>query len=144
MRKFAFKVFFAILILAFIAVQYIDVGYTNPPVKADLQAPIEVKNILKTSCYDCHSNQTKWPWYSKVAPISWMIIDDVNEGRKHLNFSEWGTLYSERREELKKKILEELNTDEMPPSKYTFVHRSASLEIIQKNTLKKWLQSSIY
>jgi hypothetical protein len=144
MRRMLFRTLFVLLVLAFIGIQYIEVDRTNPPVKADLDAPIEIKNIFRTSCYDCHSNQTKWPWYSKVAPISWMIIDDVNEGRKHLNFSDWGTLFSGKREELKKKMWEELTADEMPPGKYIYLHPSASLEITQKNILKRWLQNSSY
>jgi hypothetical protein len=144
MRRVIFRTIFVLLILAFIGVQYIEVERTNPPVKADLQAPSDVKNIFRTSCYDCHSNQTKWPWYSKVAPVSWMIIDDVNEGRSHLNFSEWGNLLSDKKAELKKKILEELKDDEMPPGKYVYLHPGASLEITQKNTLFNWLQTSSY
>lgn len=133
---------FALFVLAFIGIQYIEVERTNPPVKKDLEAPVEIKNILKTSCYDCHSNETIWPWYSKVAPISWLVVDDVNEGRKHLNFSEWETLYSEKRNELKKKIWEELVEDEMPPNKYLYLHPSASLEMTTKNILRRWLQST--
>ncbi|MHB8905489.1 MAG: heme-binding domain-containing protein [Melioribacteraceae bacterium] len=144
MRRVIFRIVFVLLVLVFIGIQYIEVDRTNPPVKADLDAPMEIKNIFRTSCYDCHSNQTKWPWYSKVAPISWMIVDDVNEGRRHLNFSEWGTLFSEKREDMKKKIWEELSADEMPPSKYTYLHPDASLEITQKNILKKWLLNSSY
>ncbi len=142
MRRFLFKTIFILFILAFIGIQYIEVERTNPPVKNDLDAPIEIKNILKTSCYDCHSNETKWPWYSKVAPVSWLIVDDVNEGRKHLNFSEWGSLYSRKRNELKKSMWEEIAQDEMPPDKYVYLHPDASLELTQKNILKKWLQSS--
>ena len=144
MGRFIFRTIFVILILAFIGVQYIEVERTNPIVKADLEAPMEIKNIFRTSCYDCHSNITKWPWYSKVAPISWMIIDDVNEGRKKLNFSEWETLYSGKKEELKKKIWEEISAEEMPPSGYVYLHPGASLEITQKNILKKWLQNGDY
>lgn len=142
MRKFLFKILFPLFVLAFIGVQYIEVERTNPPVKTDLNAPLEIKNILRTSCYDCHSNETKWPWYSKVAPVSWLIIDEVNAGRKHLNFSEWETLYSRKKDELKKNIWEELVADEMPPSKYIYLHPSASLEMTQKNILKRWLQNT--
>ena len=142
MKRFIFRAGFILLILTFIGIQYIEVDRTNPLVKKDLEAPVEIKNILKYSCYDCHSNETKWPWYSKVAPFSWLIIDDVNEARKHLNFSEWESLYSGKRDDLKKSIWEELVADEMPPRKYIYLHPSASLEITQKNILKKWLQST--
>src|SRR5271167_2263090 len=66
---------------------------TNPPVKADMIAclhpPDPVARALVASCYDCHSYETKWPWYSRVAPVSWLIASDVNKGRNHLNLSDW-------------------------------------------------------
>jgi hypothetical protein len=133
------RIFFVLLILAFIGIQFVDVEQANPPVTADLNALSEVKFILKTSCYDCHSNETVWPWYSKVAPISWLISKDVTDGRKHLNFSEWEKLYSDKRTMLKNKIWDEINKDEMPTGIYTFMHPSAKLELMQKNDIKKWV-----
>ncbi len=142
MGRFIFRLLMAIMIAGFIGIQYIEVERTNPPVKDDIEAPLQIKNILKNACYDCHSNETKWPWYSKVAPVSWLIIDDVNEGRKHLNFSEWENLYSRKKDDLKKSIWKELAENEMPPGKYIYLHPGASLEMTQKNVLKRWLQSS--
>lgn len=139
-----FKIIFVLLVLSFIGVQYIEVDRTNPLVKADLNAPLEIKNIFKAACYDCHSYETKWPWYSKVAPISWLVVDDVNEGRKRLNFSEWGTLYSGKREELKKKIWEQVATEEMPLTIYTYLHPNAKLELPMKNIIKRWAVGNSY
>ena len=133
------RVIFFLLILAFIGIQFVEVERTNPPVTADINAPTEVRNILKSSCYDCHSNETIWPWYSKIAPISWLIVDDVMDGRKKLNFSEWEKFYSDKRTKLKKKILDEINQDEMPKDIYTIMHTGAKLDIIQKNIIKKWV-----
>jgi len=133
------RVVFVLLILAFIGIQYVEVERTNPPVTADVNAPTEVKNIFKSSCYDCHSNETVWPWYSKIAPISWLIVNDVMDGRKKLNFSEWEKFYSDKRTKLKKKIWDEINQDEMPKDIYTIMHTNAKLDIIQKNTIKKWV-----
>ncbi|MFA7227571.1 MAG: heme-binding domain-containing protein [Melioribacteraceae bacterium] len=144
MKKFLFRVVLITFVLAFIGIQYIEVDRTNPPVKDDLNAPADVKNILRTSCYDCHSFETKWPWYSKVAPVSWLIIDDVEEGRKHLNFSLWESLNSSKKDNLKKEIWEELVNDEMPLKKYTYLHPNSSLEVTQKNILKRWLHNSEY
>lgn len=142
MKRFIFRTVLILLVLTFIGIQYIEVERTNPVVKKDLDAPIQIKRILKNSCYDCHSNETKWPWYSKVAPVSWLIIDDVNEGRKHLNFSEWESLYSRKRDDLKKNIWEEISADEMPLGNYLYLHPGAALDFTQKNILKKWLQST--
>lgn len=129
---------FLLLVIAFIGIQFIDVDKTNPQVTADLQAPPEVKRILHSACYDCHSNETRWPFYSKVAPISWFIADDVTEGRAKLNFSNWENLFSEKQDELKNKIWKEVNEDEMPMNSYTYMHPDAKLDLTQKNIIKKW------
>ncbi len=76
------------LLVVFIALQFVRPGLTNPPVTAELNAPPEVKAILKNSCYNCHSNETKLPWFDQVAPAYWLLASDVKEARKHLNFSE--------------------------------------------------------
>jgi len=132
------RIFYVLLIFAFIGIQFIEVERANPPVTADLNAPVEVKNIFKNSCYDCHSNETVWPWYSKIAPASWLVSEDVKDGRKHLNFSEWEKLYSEKRAKMKEEIWEQVNEDEMPLNIYTIMHPSAKLELVQKNIIKKW------
>ncbi len=132
------KTFFVLLILAFIGIQFVEVERTNPPVTADKNIPAEVKNIFKNSCYDCHSNETDWTWYSKIAPVSWLIVKDVNDGRKHLNFSEWDKLFSEKRTKLKKEIWDQINQEEMPMDIYTIMHPGAKLDLTQKNIIKKW------
>lgn len=131
-------IIFLIILVAIIGIQFINVDKTNPPVTADLNAPTEVKTILQKSCYDCHSNETKWPWYSKVAPISWLVASDVNDGRKHLNFSDWEKLYPAKQSKLKEEIWEEIEGDKMPPGNYTLLHPSAKLDLIKKQTIKKW------
>ena len=71
------KVVLTMIAVLLVDIQFIPVDKTNPPVTADLQADQEVKEIFKRSCYDCHSNETKWPWYSSVAPVSWLVSSDV-------------------------------------------------------------------
>lgn len=129
---------FLFFVIAFIGIQFIDVDKTNPEVTADIQTPPEVKKILRSSCYDCHSNETRWPFYSNIAPISWFIADDVNEGRQKLNFSNWEKLYSEKQDELKRKIWKEINEDDMPMSTYIYMHPDAKLGLPQKDIIKKW------
>ena len=73
--------------------QLVSFERTNPPVTGEIKAPGDVKPLLERACYDCHSNQTVWPWYSRIAPGSWLMHRDVIEGRKELNFSEWASLY---------------------------------------------------
>ncbi len=132
-------IIFIIILLVIIGIQFIEVEKTNPPVTADINAPMEVKTILQNSCYDCHSNETKWSWYSKVAPVSWLISKDVVEGREHLNFSDWEKLLPAKQRKLKEEIWEEIEEDKMPISNYTLLHPSAKLDLMKKQTIKKWV-----
>lgn len=133
-----FKYFFVLLILAFVGIQFIEIEKTNPPVTAEIDAPTDVKNIFKKACYDCHSNETKWPWYSSVAPVSWLVEKDVREGRNHLNFSEFESMTSDKRAEYKKEIWEEIRDEKMPLTIYTYIHPNSKLDLAQKNIIKQW------
>src|SRR5438874_1058331 len=73
-----------------VAIQLVPVERTNPSATKPIEAPAEVTAVLRRSCYDCHSNETRWPWYAYVAPVSWLVADDVKDGRAKLNFSSWG------------------------------------------------------
>ena len=75
--------------LVLLSIQFVPIARTNPPIEADLAAPAEIKDILRRACYDCHSHETKWPWYSRVAPLSWWVAAHVEKGRADLNFSHW-------------------------------------------------------
>src|ERR1700677_1307278 len=90
MKKWA-KCIFLTLLAMFCALQFVPVNRANPPVDPakKLQPPPEVEVILRASCYDCHSDETRWPWYSYVAPVSWWIANHVQDGRRRLNLSEW-------------------------------------------------------
>lgn len=132
------RIIFLVIVITLVGVQFIKVEKTNPPVNGDLNAPIEVKNILVKSCYDCHSNETKWPWYSKVAPINWFIINHVNEGREHLNFSIWERLYPSKQNDYKKEIWEQIEKEEMPIGNYTLLHPSAKMDLMKKQVIRKW------
>jgi hypothetical protein len=125
--------------LALIGIQFIEVERTNPPVSDEIKAPAEVMEILKKSCYDCHSNETVWPWYSKVAPLSWILADDVKEGRKHLNFSTFESLDTSVKFMKKDDILEKVQSGEMPLDIYIWMHPTSSLELLQKKKKKKWV-----
>ncbi|MCU0343894.1 MAG: heme-binding domain-containing protein [Ignavibacterium sp.] len=131
------KKFIAFLVVVIIGIQFIPVERTNPPVQSDIDAPTDIKAILKKACYDCHSNETDWPWYSKVAPISFLTVNDVNDGRKHLNFSEWGN-YTDKTERIKEEIWEEVREERMPPWMYRVSHKEAKLTPEEKNLLRNW------
>ena len=102
--------------------------------------PTDVEQILKTSCYDCHSNETKYPWYAYIAPVSWLVVRDVKQGRSDLNFSEWNNLKPRDKIKLLNEIAEEVDEGNMPMPIYTIIHGDASLDDNQKQVLVKWTE----
>ncbi|MFA7287779.1 MAG: heme-binding domain-containing protein [Melioribacteraceae bacterium] len=133
------RTIFLLLLIAVIGIQFVPIEKTNPPVTDEIKAPEEVMKVLKKSCYDCHSNETKWQWYSKVAPVSWLVADDVEKGRKHLNFSTFESLDTSVKYKKKDEILEEVQSGDMPLKIYLWMHPSSSLELPQKATIEKWV-----
>jgi hypothetical protein len=138
-----------LLVIGGIGIQFIRPERLNPSTKAgaDLgsitQLPAQVRGILERSCYDCHSNATRWPWYSAVAPASWLVAGDVNEGREHMNFSEWGTYPAGRRISRLEMIATEVDKGSMPPAAYLLVHRSAALSPEDRNALLAWADAAL-
>jgi len=127
---------FGFLIVLALAIQLIPVERTNPSVTSELVAPIAVKKILERSCYDCHSNETDWPWYSYVAPVSWLVSHDVEAGREELNFSEWDRHSGD--DDMLKEIFEETEEGEMPMPIYLITHKSASISEDELKILGQW------
>ena len=123
---------------AFIAIQFVPVSRTNPPVQGDFRGSTEVVSILRRACYDCHSNETVWPWYSRVAPLSWVIAHDVNEGRAVLNFSTWDQLSAEKQAEAVKESWEEVAEGKMPTWYYVALHPEARLSANDQSVLRAW------
>jgi hypothetical protein len=107
----------------------------------DLQLPAEIAPLLKRSCMDCHSNRTVWPWYSYVAPMSWMVERDVHRAREHMNLSEWDQYSSGQREKLLTYIASEVRSHEMPPPQYTLIHRDAKLSAADTDHLYRWARA---
>jgi len=126
-------------LLVFLGLQFVRPQVTNPPVTAELDAPPEVKAILKNSCYNCHSNETKLPWFDQVVPAYWLVARDVKEARKHLNFSE---IASEPAGAQKAALYEAVNfiaLGAMPLPQYTMVHPSSVVTPEQLAVLRNWL-----
>jgi hypothetical protein len=103
-----------------------------------LDAPTEVVSVLQKSCYDCHSNETEWPWYSNIAPVSWLVSSDVQDGRLHLNFSKWENLSRKDKVKMKEEIWEEIENENMPLWKYSILHPDANLTPEAKNLIRDW------
>jgi hypothetical protein len=136
-----------IALAAFLVVaQFIPLDRTNPPSDpqqhfvARLSPPAAVANALDRSCRDCHTNQTTWPWYSRVAPMSWLVVDDVKEGRQHLNFSEWGRLNARRSARKLEEVCEEVRSGGMPLRKYTLIHPAAKLQPGEVDAICGWAE----
>lgn len=119
-------------------IQFVRPDQTNPPVTGDIEAPPEVMSLLKRSCYDCHSFETRWPWYAQVVPVSWLVTKDVNDGRKHLNFSVWQGYEEGRKLKKFKEIAEEVADGEMPLDIYLPLHPEAKLTPAETTLLVEW------
>jgi Haem-binding domain len=132
------------LVVIFIAVQFSRPARTNPSVDesqtifARTQMPPQVSAILDRSCVDCHSNKTVWPWYSHVAPVSWLVVDDVNGGRHMMNLSEWGRLDPDRQGKKLRQICDEVTDGSMPLWFYTPLHSGSKLSPADVKTLCDW------
>jgi len=94
--------------------------------------------MLRTSCFDCHSNESVWPWYSNIAPASWLVARDVAQGRKRLNFSEWANYPQSRQVSLLGNIAEEVKNEEMPYPPYLILHSEARLSRADRDSLIAW------
>lgn len=132
------KLFFVALGLG-AAIQLIRPTIENPPVTAELQAPPEVKEILRNSCYDCHSNQTQFKWFDQVAPPYWLVAHDVKEARRHLNFSEIAKLPPAAQRGILFEAVNQIRLGAMPLPSYRMAHRGAAITAEQLSVLEKYL-----
>ncbi len=135
------KLILSIVVGIFVIIQLIPVNQTNPPIVRDAGAPEEVRDILLTSCYDCHSNESIWPWYSRIAPGSFLITRDVIEGRKHLNFSEFSDLNEYDSTKIAAEIIEVIKEEQMPILPYLLLHPKASLRDSEAKILINWAKT---
>lgn len=128
-----------------VAIQFIRPAKTNPVTDEALalKAPKEVDAILKASCYDCHSHETKWPAYSEIAPISWSVIAHVNDGRKALNFSQWQAIDPELKIKRLKRAIKTVNNGMMPLPNYLMFHEEAKLSNEDKKTIIDWCNAEL-
>ena len=137
-----FLVGIVVAVVAFvIALQLVPYGHahTNPPVHAEPRwdSP-QTRELARRACFDCHSNETVWPWYSNIAPVSWLIQHDVDEGRSRLNFSEWNRPQREARNAAR-----QIQRGAMPPSNYPALHPSAKLSSDEALALIRGLNASL-
>ena len=139
------KITVAILIV-FVVIQFIPTKRNQSTVVMStdftntFNVPDSILSLLKSSCYDCHSNNTNYPWYNHIQPVAWMLSEHVNDGKKELNFSEFGS-YSKRKQKHKlKAIISQVKKEEMPIYAYTIIHRDAVLSSSEQQQLFRWIE----
>jgi len=128
-----------VFVIGFIVMQLIPTQRSNPKTDPSLEikARADVKAIFKRSCYDCHSNETKWPWYSSIAPMKWFIARDVHVGRQWLNFSEWESYDEKKKKKLKEMIFTAVGLA-MPLGMYVQAHPEAKLSAKDREIIRNW------
>jgi hypothetical protein len=144
--KKIYIVVFVFLFILLVLIQFIgvkpDLRQTNNinAIFTLNNTPDEIGLLLKQSCFDCHSNETNFPWYSKIAPISWLINAHIEEGRSHINFSNWEQYTTEKQHALINKCKEEVKENKMPLKSYTLIHRNSKLTSEETIELISWFE----
>ena len=137
------------LLLVLVAIQILQPARTNPQIDprreilANLAVDPAVASVFQRSCNDCHSHRTVWPWYSHVAPVSWLVVADVSQGRKVLNLSEWTAYRPEEQQKQLSEICKEVSEGEMPGLSYTLMHRHAKLSTDDVTAICRWTRTSV-
>jgi hypothetical protein len=142
--KLILKIVIALIVVAVVAIQFFRIDKTNPAIvqaetlEANATVPDNVRGILERSCNDCHTNKSVYPWYSNFQPFGWFLKNHIDDGRKHLNFSQFGTLAGKRKIKKLEEVCEQLESKEMPLPSYLWIHRDAVLTDAERKTLCDW------
>ena len=140
------KKIFLVLLLAFIMIQFFQIDKTNPPVNKGMdflnikKTPEPIAKLINNSCYDCHSNETKYPWYTNIQPVGWLVQNHYIDGRKHLNFSTFATYEPKKQEHHLEEIIEMIENEEMPLDSYILGHPEANLSTENRATLVQYFK----
>jgi cytochrome c551/c552 len=138
------KLALAFVVGFLVVAQFFRPSVANPPTDpartllARTPVPPAVEKIFKRACYDCHSNSTVYPWYSKVAPVSWLLVSDIHEGRREVNFSEWETYEPKRKLRKLKEICDQVREGDMPLKMYLPMHPNAKLSDADRAAICAW------
>ncbi len=142
-KRFLKLALLVLIVIQFFPVEKNEGGYESlEPFIAETRPSQQVAGILKTSCYDCHSNQTQYPWYANLAPVSFFLADHVEEGKEHLNFADWGNYTAKRKDHKLEEVLEEIEKNEMPLDSYTLIHQDAKLSAAQAEAIINWVKAA--
>lgn len=133
--------------LILVLIQFIRIDKTNPPIDptldfiSTLNPPAEISSKIKAACYDCHSHETAYPWYTNVAPVSWWVKGHINEGRKHLNFSIWAQYEKGKQEHKLEECVEMVEKKWMPLGAYTWLHSEAKMTDADRENMMAYFKS---
>ena len=133
------------LLVAFVGIQFIPTtrNQSDSVPSTDFMlvnnVPKNIQNKLQISCYDCHSNNTQYPWYNKVQPVAWFLEDHIKEGKAELNFNEWNSLSTRRKTSKLRSIIKQIENGEMPLDSYTFIHRDAKFSEAEAEEIINWV-----
>lgn len=141
MKKVLFSIFAIFILIQFIRPEKNESKNEMNAMSTVMDIPLEVTKIIQTSCADCHSNATKYPWYNEIAPASWFLAQHVKEGKENLNFSEWTAYNKDQQAHILKDIKEVLNDRKMPLKSYLLIHKDAVLTENQYQILYDWANS---
>lgn len=141
MKKVLFGILAILILIQFIRPDKNDSGNMEHDISVVNEIPTQVSEILKTSCNDCHSNKTQYPWYNQIAPVSWFLAQHVNEAKEHLNFSEWTTYNNKQKDHLIKDLKEVLKENEMPLESYVWIHKDAKMTKEQYQVMLNWVNT---
>ncbi|GGW49041.1 heme-binding domain-containing protein [Arenibacter certesii] len=140
------KVIALVLLVGFVGIQFIPTerNQNDTVPKTDFMlvhnVPEKIQQKLQVSCYDCHSNNTQYPWYNKIQPAAWFLEDHIKEGKAELNFNEWDSLSNRRKKSKLRSIIKQIESDEMPLYSYTLIHKDASFSEAEKQELIRWIE----
>lgn len=147
--KRVLKIILVLFFAVFASMQLFRIDRTNPPIdvaatldKAVVVSP-DITILLARSCNDCHSNLTRYPWYSNIQPAAWFLRDHIDTGRSELNFSEFATYPKQKQQRTLEKICDEIRSNRMPLPSYTYLHRTAVLTESEKDALCNWSRSAV-
>ena len=139
LKKIGYSLLFVLIIAQFFGPEKNDGDITTvTDFLAETNPPEDVKRILKTTCFDCHSNKTTYPWYNSITPVNYWLEEHIKDGKKHLNFSKWSTYSLKKKEHKMDELHEEVEEGEMPLNSYTWTHAEANLTPKQMKAVVAW------
>ncbi len=141
MRSWRARVLLAV-IAALVLAQFWPMRPDNPASAMIFTPPAAVEPILRRACWDCHSNETRWPWYARVAPMSWLVVDHVREGREKLNFSDYAALGAKKQAQTPRRCWRQVEQGHMPLRSYLWMHAGARLGDADRAALRDWAAGS--